>query len=109
MPPENVGLSGSRGYVTFIDISQLWTGLSDKRSRPYLSWPPPTLIEYPSGNDEDWAYLMLEELARYVPTVRPGSRWGDDQGNIDYSRSFPQNNRTQRPLPERHELGAFGG
>ena len=29
IPPEHVGLARSRGYLTFIDISQLWTSLQN--------------------------------------------------------------------------------
>ncbi|MBR0874960.1 FAD-dependent oxidoreductase [Bradyrhizobium tropiciagri] len=92
IPPENVGLSGSRGYVTYVDISQLWTGLSGKDKPTVLILAASDANQYPTGNDQDWAHLMLEELARYMPAVRPGSRWGDAQSNIDYARSFPQNN-----------------
>ena len=28
---------------------------------------------YPSAHDEEWAHMMLKELAGYLPAVKPGS------------------------------------
>ena len=93
MPPEHVGLAGSRGYLTFIDISQLWKNLRDLK-HTVLILAASDSNQYPSARDEDWAHLMIRELARYVPAVKPGDKWGDTQSNIEYSESFAQNNRS---------------
>jgi hypothetical protein len=37
---------------------------------------------------------MIQELAGYLTAVKPGGRWGDPESNIDYSKSFPQSNRS---------------
>ncbi len=94
IPREHVGLAASRGYLTFIDISQLWTDLS-KQPRTVLVLAASDVNHYPSARDDKlWAHLMLEELARYLPSVNPGDEWGDSKSNINYSESFPQNNRS---------------
>ncbi|MCA6121350.1 FAD-dependent oxidoreductase [Bradyrhizobium sp. WSM 1704] len=93
IPPEHVGLSGSRGYLTFIDISQLWTNLNGKEQPTVLILAASDANDYPASRDEEWAHLMLEEFARYLPVVKPGSHWGDPHSNIDYCNSFAQNNR----------------
>lgn len=94
IPCEHVGLAGSRGYLTFIDISQLWTDLS-KGSKTVLVLAASDANGYPAGKDDKlWAHMMLEELARYLPSVDPGKEWADPGSNIDYANSFPQNNRS---------------
>ena len=93
IPPEHVGLSGSLGYLTFIDISQLWTSLSSvKDKHTVLILAASDSNAYPSTSNEEWAHLMLKELTEYLPAVRPGDRWGAANSNIDYSKSFPQAN-----------------
>jgi predicted NAD/FAD-dependent oxidoreductase len=95
IPREHVGLAGSRGYLTFIDISQLWTSLSNIKEHPtVLILAASDAYAYPSAREEEWAHLMIQELAGYLPAVKPGRRWGDSESNIDYSKSFPQNNRS---------------
>ncbi|WGR70883.1 MULTISPECIES: FAD-dependent oxidoreductase [unclassified Bradyrhizobium] len=93
IPREHVGLAASRGYLTFIDISQLWTDLSEK-PRTVLVLAASDASHYPAGDDKLWGHLMLQELARYLPSVEPGDEWGDPKSNIDYSKSLAQNNRT---------------
>jgi predicted NAD/FAD-dependent oxidoreductase len=95
IPREHVGLARSRGYLTFIDISQLWTSLSNiKEQHSVLILAASDAYAYPSANEEEWAHLMIQELAGYLPAVKPGRQWGDAESNIDYSKSFPQNNRS---------------
>jgi predicted NAD/FAD-dependent oxidoreductase len=93
LPSEHVGLAQSLGYLTFIDISQLWKSLR-KEKHTVLVLAASDANQYPPARNEDWAHLMIRELAAYVPAVKPGDRWGDAQSNIEYSRSFPQNNRS---------------
>ena len=93
IPPEHVGLSASLGYLTFIDISQLWTSLSSvKDKHTVLILAASDSNAYPSTTNEEWAHLMLKKLADYLPAVRPGDKWGAANSNIDYSKSFPQAN-----------------
>jgi flavin-dependent amine oxidoreductase len=96
IPREHVGLAGSLGYLTYIDISQLWDDLIDE-PHTVLVLAASDSNFYPSRPDGDWAHMMLKELARYLPSVKPGSTWGDPESNIDYDKSLPQNNR-QHPL-----------
>ncbi len=83
IPREHVGLARSPGYLTFIDISQLWTSLSNiKEQHSVLILAASDAYAYPSANEEEWAHLMIQELAGYLPAVKPGRRWGDaDQNN----------------------------
>jgi predicted NAD/FAD-dependent oxidoreductase len=95
IPPENVGLAHSLGYLTFIDISQLWTKLKNVKEQPtVLILAASDAYAYPAGGDDQWAHLMIQELADYLPAVKPGGRWGDADSNIDYCKSFAQNNRS---------------
>jgi predicted NAD/FAD-dependent oxidoreductase len=95
IPREHVGLSRSLGYLTFIDISQLWISLSKTgEHHTVLILAASDAYAYPAGSEEEWAHLMIKELAGYLPAVKPGDRWGDSKSNIDYAKSFPQTNRS---------------
>lgn len=96
IPREHVGLAGSSGYLTYIDISQLWNNLTDK-PHTVLVLAASDRNFYPSNPDTDWGFLMLKELATYLPVVDPGKHWGDPNSNIDYDRTIPQNNH-KHPL-----------
>jgi protoporphyrinogen oxidase len=90
IPRETVGLAGSLGYLTFLDISQLWTSLSDiKEHHTVLVLAASDAYAYPE-KAEEWAHMMIKELARYLPAVRPGAEWNATDSNIDYSRSWCQ-------------------
>jgi predicted NAD/FAD-dependent oxidoreductase len=63
IPREHVGLARSRGYLTFIDISQLWTSLSNiKEQHSVLILAASDAYAYPSANEEEWAHLMIHEF-----------------------------------------------
>ena len=96
IPREHVGLAGSLGYLTYIDISQLWTDLIEE-PHTVLVLAASDRNFYPSSPDEDWAHMMLKELAAYLPAAKPGKAWGDPNSNIDYKRTVPQNNH-KHPL-----------
>ena len=95
IPREHVGLAGSLGYLTYIDISQLWTDLIEK-PHTVLVLAASDRNFYPSSPDEDWAHMMLKELAAYLPAAKPGKARGDPDSNIDYERTVPQNNHKHR-------------
>src|SRR6266852_2895590 len=66
IPREHVGLARSQGYLTFIDISQLWTSLSNiKEQHTVLILAASDAYAYPSPRDEEWAHVMIQELAGY--------------------------------------------
>jgi predicted NAD/FAD-dependent oxidoreductase len=95
IPREHVGMAGSHGYLTFIDISQLWTSLSNIKDHPtVLILAASDAYAFPSDRDEEWAHMMIRELARYLPAVKPGDSWGASESNIDYAKSWPQNNHS---------------
>jgi len=97
IPSEHVGLAGSLGYLTFLDISQLWTNFKGVKDHPtVLVLAASDDYAFPSGNAKEWAYQMIQELVRYLPAVEPGARWGATDGNIDYSRSWYQEKYCRR-------------
>jgi predicted NAD/FAD-dependent oxidoreductase len=97
IPRETVGLAGSKGYLTFLDISQLWTRLSNKEGHPtVLVLAASDEYAYPSKDSEEWAHMMIKELARYLPAVKPGAHWGAPDSNIDYSKSWCKDNYGRR-------------
>jgi predicted NAD/FAD-dependent oxidoreductase len=91
IPPEHVGLVKSTGYLTFLDISQLWTGPKTMTDHPVLVLAASDASALASEKGEEWAYMMIKELAAYLPAVKPGDSWGDQQNsNIDYEKSWYQ-------------------
>ena len=99
IPRETVGLVGSKGYLTFLDISQLWTNLSRKDQPTVLVLAASDAYAYPSDHGKEWAYEMITELARYLPAVKPGAGWTTGtaaNSNIDYSRSYFQEKYCRR-------------
>jgi len=95
IPREHVGLAGSLGFLTFVDISQLWTSLREiKEQHTVLILAASDAYAFTSDNSEEWAHVMIRELARYLPAVRPGAGWGAADSNIDYSKSRPQSNKS---------------
>jgi hypothetical protein len=98
IPPEHIGLAGSRGYLSFVDISQLWTSLKNGEDPPtVLVLAASDSYALSSEDSEEWAHMMIEELARYLPAVKAGRHWGDRHSNIDYSKSLYQK-KYWRPL-----------
>jgi hypothetical protein len=96
IPRETVGLVGSRGYLTFVDISQLWTGPSKIKEQTVLVLAASDADRYPSENGTEWAHMMIEELARYLPAVKPGANWNATNSNVNYSMSWYQEKYCRR-------------
>jgi hypothetical protein len=91
IPREPVGLAGSPGYLTFIDISQFWTSLSDiKEQHTVLVLAASNPFAFSSDIGDESAHMMIRELARYLPVVKPGDKWGASTSNIDYSKTWYQ-------------------
>jgi uncharacterized protein with NAD-binding domain and iron-sulfur cluster len=96
IPRETVGLVRSKGYLTFLDISQLWTGPSKIKEQTVLVLAASDADQYPSENGTEWAYMMIQELARYLPAVKPGAGWNAANSNVDYSMSWYQEKYCRR-------------
>jgi phytoene dehydrogenase-like protein len=92
VPPETVGLAESQGYLTFLDISQLWTSPSKIKDQTVLVLAASDADAYPLKDGKEWAHTMIKELARYLPAVKPGAEWNAAGSNIDYSRSWYRDN-----------------
>jgi uncharacterized protein with NAD-binding domain and iron-sulfur cluster len=100
IPPEHVGLARSRGYLTFVDISQLWKSLENiKDKHTVLVLAASDYYAFSSEDGKEWAYMIIRELAEYLPAgcVRPGNSWGDTKNsNIDYDQSWYQEKYDRR-------------
>jgi hypothetical protein len=97
IPPEHVGLAKSTGYLTFLDISQLWTRLNTIKDHPtVLVVAASDACALASDKGEEWAYMMIKELEEYLPAVKPGNNWGDANSNIDYAKSWYQADYSRR-------------
>ena len=91
IPSEHVGLAKSTGYLTFLDISQLWTGPKTMTDHTVLVLAASDAFALPYEQGNQWAYMMVKELEAYLPAVKPGNNWGDNaNSNIDYNKSWYQ-------------------
>jgi uncharacterized protein with NAD-binding domain and iron-sulfur cluster len=90
IPREHVGLAKSTGYLTFLDISQLWTDPDTMKDHTVIVLAASDGCALASEEGREWAYLMVQELAAFLPAVNPGSKWGDNNSNIDYAKSWYQ-------------------
>jgi glycine/D-amino acid oxidase-like deaminating enzyme len=76
VPPEPVGLAGSRYGLAFTDISQTWQGVPEFAGRTVLALSASDPFGLPGTGDSDDAMAMLRELARFL-RVDAGGGWGD--------------------------------
>jgi predicted NAD/FAD-dependent oxidoreductase len=96
IPPEHVGLARSTGYLTFLDISQLWTKLKDRHPTTVLVLAASDAFALASDEGKEEAYLMIKELAEFLPAVKPGDSWGDKKSNVDYTKSWYQSDYSRQ-------------
>jgi uncharacterized protein with NAD-binding domain and iron-sulfur cluster len=97
IPSEHVGLAKSTGYLTFLDISQLWTGPKTMTDHTVLVLAASDAFALPYEQGNEWAYMMIKELEAYLPAVKPGNGWGDDaNSNIDYNKSWYQSDYSRQ-------------
>jgi predicted NAD/FAD-dependent oxidoreductase len=91
IPCENVLITDSDCYFSFIDISQLWR---DPRMEDVtaLTLAASDYWALPSDNDLENAHHMIRELHRYLPDFDPGPEWGKSK-DIDWERSHYQSNK----------------
>jgi glycine/D-amino acid oxidase-like deaminating enzyme len=95
IPAEHVGLAKSNGYLTFLDISQVWTSLNDHPAT-ILVLAASDAFALASNQNNEWPYMMIKELEAYLPAVKPGNSWGDTNSNIDYDKSWFQADYSRR-------------
>jgi phytoene dehydrogenase-like protein len=96
IPPDPVGLFGSRLNLAFTDISQTWTRVRAFRKRTVLavSCSEPFLLPGPPAGDR---LMMMQELGPYLG-LDLGKRWGGSR-DIDWSLSrFHTNSDAQLSL-----------
>jgi hypothetical protein len=88
VPKEHVGLAGSKYYLTFLDISQLWPNLA-ALEKTVLVLAASDALAFPTDDPEHQAFLLIQELCRYLPKLfNPGTFWGDSEGDIDWDNSW---------------------
>jgi phytoene dehydrogenase-like protein len=85
IPPEPVGLFGSRLALAFTEISETWEGVADFANRTVLALSASDPFGLPGTSREDDAHAMLVELAEYVD-YDPGSSWGASS-DVDWQRT----------------------
>jgi hypothetical protein len=99
IPPEPVGLYGSRLALAFTDISETWAGVNEFSGHTVLSLSASDPYALPDTGDHDNAMAMLRELARYLP-FEPGASWGDSP-DVDWARTrYDSNDDAQLFLNE---------
>lgn len=93
IPRENVLITDSDCYFSFIDISQLWRdpGMEGVTA---LTLASSDYWALPSDNDLENAHHMIRELHRYLPDFDPGREWGKSK-DIDWERSHYQSNKDE--------------
>lgn len=92
VPRENVAITDSDCYFSFIDISQLWQD-KDMEGITALTLASSDYWALPSDQDDVNAHHMIRELHEYLPDFDPGNRWGDPDCDIDWERSHYQSNK----------------
>jgi hypothetical protein len=85
LPPEPVGLYGSRLGIAFTDISQTWEGSVDFGGGTVLAVSASDLLALPDTGEREDAMAILGELAEYLE-FSVGPEWGDSD-EIDWERT----------------------
>jgi uncharacterized protein with NAD-binding domain and iron-sulfur cluster len=115
IPPDPVGLSGSKLNLAFTDISQRWTRSPEFGERTVLavSCSESALLGGPHPTDD--AHQIMKELAEYLP-FHPGTEWGESP-DVDWRlTSYHENDDAKltvnaigtdqwRPKPECEGVG----
>jgi phytoene dehydrogenase-like protein len=92
IPKENVAVTDSDCYFSFIDISQLWPG-PEMKNVTALTLASSDYWALPSDDDTENAFHLVLELQRYLGNFKPGARWGDPDSDIDWERSRFRSNK----------------
>jgi hypothetical protein len=99
LPPGPVGLSRSRFALAFTDVSQSWERDATRRGVTVLSVSASDPGGLPGGDADRQrsnGFIMLRELARYLPGMfAVGERWGDSP-DIDWTRTRYESNDDAR-------------
>ncbi|HYZ28616.1 MAG TPA: FAD-dependent oxidoreductase [Thermoleophilaceae bacterium] len=85
MPPEPVGLYGSRLALAFTDISQTWTASDGLADTTVLSVSASEPYALPGTGPHDDGFAILRELRDYVD-FDLGTQWGESS-DIDWERT----------------------
>lgn len=106
IPKEHVGLAGSDCDLTFLDISQLWTGDDNMRDRTALVLAASDAYALPSEVSHEEGHKIIKTLHQYLPVFEPGHHWGDPQSDICWEKSrFLPNDTNQLYI---NDVGSWG-
>lgn len=96
IPKEHVGLSWSGYNLTFLDLSQLWLDDPNMEGITALVLAASDSYALTTADPYGDAHLMIQRLHQYLPVFDPGSYWGDEDSDIDWSKSAPRTNQTNK-------------
>lgn len=106
IPKEHVGLAGSSCDLTFLDISQLWTGDDNMRDRTVLVLAASDADALPSEQWREEGHKIIRTLYKYLPVFEPGHYWGDPESDICWEKSrFLPNDTNQIYV---NDVGSWG-
>jgi hypothetical protein len=92
LPPEPVGLSGSRFALAFTDISQTWQSVADfEGTASVLALSASDPFGLPGTSPADDAMAMLREFASFID-IDVGEEWGESD-DIDWERTSYESNK----------------
>ena len=87
IPKEHVGLTLSDTYLTFLDISQLWTDDDNMQDRTALVLAASDFYALPSQSAKEEGYAMIKTLHEYLPVFDPGRQWEDPNSDICWKKT----------------------
>lgn len=96
LPCGQVGLAGSQGDLSFLDISQIWVDDAAMQDVTALVLAASDNFALPTSDPHAQAHLMIVDLASYLKNFQPGRFWGDPESDIDWSRTLFQSNAHNR-------------
>jgi hypothetical protein len=97
VPKEQVALKQSDADLTFLDISQLWTGYSKLEGVTALVVAASNSYALTSDDDKVAGFQIIQKLHDdYLPSFNPGKSWGDPDSDIDWEKTLYRSNEENR-------------
>ncbi|HEY2179209.1 MAG TPA: FAD-dependent oxidoreductase, partial [Caulobacteraceae bacterium] len=96
IPDEQVGLAGSDGDLSILDLSQLWIGDPNMEGRTVLAVAASNAYALTSETTEEQGFQIVQRLHEFLPVFRPGAHWGDPDSDICWEKTHYRANDTNR-------------
>jgi hypothetical protein len=96
IPDEQVGLAGSEGDLSILDLSQLWTDDPNMEGRTVLAVAASNAYALTSETAEEQGFQIIQRLHDFLPLFRPGARWGDPDSDICWEKTHYRPNDANR-------------